>query len=386
MALRRHAPREALASVTQALSLIDESAPTDLRLMLQSARLTATLQSEGKASAAARAQVGELLSQVGTLPVDDVTLPLWQVLLLTHLTGRLEGTSTLVARFADRAARGSALAQAVAANAEAVDALHVDRPMQALQSFLRALALCDQDLPAVTLLRDPRADAWSYLCLAATVCGEDGLARRCNDAVDRLVAQEADLITVGMGRWFQVYAAYYRDDPASVLPLAQTTIALLEARRFSPFVQPLRMALGWAMAATGAPADGLAMARDALQQYRLQGSRQGLAGLCMMVSEAARLAGDAPLQGRMLDEALEAAEKVGDHFARSELWRLRALWHRDQGDQDQAHAAHARSLTLARASGAALWAARIQRLNGLMPAGGPSGAQPIGPERGAQPG
>ncbi|MCW5613384.1 MAG: hypothetical protein KIS83_22325 [Rubrivivax sp.] len=210
------------------------------------------------ASAAARAQVGDVLARVATLPVSDDTLPLWQVVLLTHLTGRLPGTGELVRRFAERAAAGSLLAQAVASNALGVDTLHAGQMAVNAAHFEHTLALLAQAAPPVVLLRDPRTEAWSYLCLVAAVLGRDELAERCNAEVDAFIARGTDLIGMGMGRWFQAYGAYFTADALRVRALSAPAMAELEARRASPFLQPHRIALGWATAALGDGAAGAA--------------------------------------------------------------------------------------------------------------------------------
>ncbi|NWG73772.1 MAG: hypothetical protein HXY24_04065 [Rubrivivax sp.] len=164
-----------------------------------------------------------------------------------------------------------------------------------------------------------------------------------------------------MGRWFECYAAYLRDDPDTVLALARPAVELLEARRSSPFLQPLRLVLGWACAARGDGAEGLALAANALEQYRLQGSRQGFAGLCAMACQTACIAGDVDATGRLLEQAFAAADEVGDQFAASELWRLRAAVARRQGDMDafQTHLRRARDI--AESSGSPLLLARVSR-------------------------
>lgn len=331
-ALQRQAPREALSLAERALALLDAeagaAAPASdpeaetLRLPLLSARLTATLLLQGMASAAARAQVGEVLARVATLPVSDDTLPLWQVVLLTHLTGRLPGTGELVRRFAERAAAGSLLAQAVASNALGVDTLHAGQMAANAAHFEHTLALLAQAAPPVVLLRDPRTEAWSYLCLVAAVLGRDELAARCNAEVDAFIARGTDLIGMGMGRWFQAYGAYFTGDALRVRALSGPAVAELEARRASPFLQPHRIALGWATAALGDGAAGAALARDGLQAYLAQGSRQGLAGLYAVVGETLRLAGDADGAARCAAAGLEAGAERGDGFAHAELLRV----------------------------------------------------------------
>ncbi len=327
-ALQRHASREALALAERGLALLascqgeDAAAIAEARLPLASVRLTATLQLEGMASAAARAQVGELLAMAASLPVADDVLPLWQVLLLVHVTGRLDGTSALIASFAERARGASPAAQAVAANAQGIDALHAGRLVESAAHLERTLALMPHAGADVVLLRDPRAEAWAYLCLVGTVLGRDALAQRCGAEIDAMIERGTDLISTGMGRWFQVYAAYFRGDAAQVRALAGDCAALLEARGVSPFLQPHRLALGWARAALGDGDGGFALARDALQRYLAQGSRQGLAGLFAIVADAARLAGDLAAAGDLVREGQRHGAALGDGFARSELLRV----------------------------------------------------------------
>lgn len=360
-ALQRQAPREALALAERGLALLvplGADAEAD-RLALISVRLTATVLSEGMASTAARAQVVDLLSRLDTLPASADTLPLWQVALLTHVTGRLPGTTALVARFGAIVSRlqGDAgeVGRAVAGNAAGIDALHLGRLTDSLAAFEGTLALPDRAAGAVLLLRSPRDEAWAYLCLVADTLARPALAAAAHAHVDTLVARGSDLITVAMGRWFQVYAHYFRGDAASALALAGECVALLEARRASPFLQPHRIALCWANAALGRVDDGLAMAEDGLRRYVEQGSQQGLAGLHAMVAETCRLAGRADALAQHVRQGLDAAARNLDGFALSELHRLQGGIEASPADQE---AALRRALAHARDQHAGLLEAR----------------------------
>jgi len=364
-ALQRQAPREALALAERGLALLSPSgAAADAdRLALISVRLTATVLSEGMASPAARAQVVDLLSRLDTLPASADTLPLWQVALLTHVTGRLPGTTALVQRFGAVVSHlpGDAgeVGRAVAGNAAGVDALHLGRLTDSLRSFEATLELPDRSASAVLLLRNPRDEASAYLCLVAETLARPALAAAAFAHVDTLVARGSDLITVAMGRWFQVYAHYFRGDAARARELAGDCVALLESRRASPFLQPHRIALGWANAALGQVDEGLAMAEDGLRRYVDQGSQQGLAGLHAMVAETCRLAARPDALAQHVRQGLEAAQRNRDGFALSELHRLQGAVEALPADQEAAlrrALAHARDqdagLLEARAAGA----------------------------------
>jgi DNA-binding winged helix-turn-helix (wHTH) protein len=360
-ALQRLAPREALALADRGLALLAAGGPrAELdRLPLLSVRLTATLQLEGMASPVARAQVGEVLARLDTLPASPDTVPLWQVALLIHFTGRLEGTTALVQRFAALAgalpASAGAIGRAVACNALGIDALHRGHLVESVGQFEQTLQMLDSPVAAALMLRDPRSEAWSYLCLAAEVLGRQPLARACSAEVDAMIGRGADLITIGMGRWFQVYAQYFRADAKQAHTLAGDCVALLESSRASPFLQPHRIGLGWARAALGQLEEGAALAADGLQRYLEQGSRQGLAGLHAVVAETFRLAGQTEAVSRYAAAGLASAEDRGDGFALSELHRLQGL---ATPDAAAAEASLRQALALAREQQASLLEAR----------------------------
>ena len=360
-ALQRQAPREALALAERGLALLGPlgAGAEAERLPLISVRLTATVLSEGMASAAARAQVGDLLARLDTLPAGAATMPLWQVALLTHITGRLPGTSALVQRFGDivRDLPGDAgeVGRAVAGNAAGVDALHLGRLTDSLRAFEGTLGLPDRAAGAILLLRSPRDEAWAYLCLVAETLARPALAAAAHAHVDSLVARGSDLITVAMGRWFQVYAHYFRGDAVRARELAGECVDLLESRRASPFLQPHRIALGWANAALGRVDEGLAMAEDGLRRYVDQGSQQGLAGLHAMVAETCRLAGRTDGTARHVRQGLDAAERNRDGFALSELHRLQGA---AEATPEEQEAALRRALAHARDQEAGLLEAR----------------------------
>ncbi|ARN19017.1 ATP-binding protein [Piscinibacter gummiphilus] len=360
-ALQRQAPREALALAERGLALLAPlgAAADAERLPLISVRLTATVLSEGMASAAARAQVGDLLARLDTLPAGAATMPLWQVAMLTHLTGRLPGTSARVQRFGaivrDLPGDAGEVGRAVAGNAAGVDALHLGRLTDSLHAFEATLDLPDRAAHAILLLRSPRDEAWAYLCLVAETLARPALAAAAHAHVDSLVARGSDLITVVMGRWFQVYAHYFRGDAVRAQALAGECVALLESLRASPFLQPHRIALGWANAALGRVDEGLAMAEDGLRRYVDQGSQQGLAGLHAVVAETCRLAGRTDTMARHVREGLAVAERNRDGFALSELHRLQGAAEAAPADQE---AALRRALAHARDQDAGLLEAR----------------------------
>lgn len=340
-ALQRHAPREALALAERGLDLLGplgQGAETAM-LPLLSVRMTASILLEGMASETARGLVKDLMGRLDTLPVATETLPLWQVALLTHLTGRLPNTTALVERFAALAGAGTPgadkLAQSIASNALGIEALHHGRVGDSVAHFERTLAVLEGPVQPALLLRDPRAEAWSYLCLAAPVMGAESLSLHSNANVEAMITRGADLITHAMARWFQAYGEFFKGDAKRVMLLASETAALLESRRASPFLQPHRIAMGWACAALGDAPRGASLAADALERYLEQGSRQGLSGLYAVVADAHLLAGQPDKARAYVDDGIRAAQRGGDGFALVELHRLQALVEPD-GDLAQA--------------------------------------------------
>jgi DNA-binding winged helix-turn-helix (wHTH) protein len=360
-ALQRRAAREALAMARRGLDLIeplDTAARREAELPLLALRLTATMLTEGLSSPAARPLVAQALALVQGLPVSPDTAALWHVALLVHVTGRLPGTGDLAQRFFERAqAGGDAQCRAAAHNMVGVNLLHGGHLTESITQFEASLALAEGSPPpaAPILLRDPRIEALSYLCLTETVAGRFARARARSAALDAFIAAGTDLISEGLGRWFQVYAHVYRRDAAALKPVSEHIVALLEARGASPALQPHRMALGWARAQLGEAAEGAALAADALARYRAQGSRQGLVGLCAMVGEALRLAGDREGALACVRDGEAAAAELGDAYARSTLMRLAAdlALDGDPGDT-QAEALLGEAAALARHQGAVL--------------------------------
>jgi DNA-binding winged helix-turn-helix (wHTH) protein len=325
-ALQRHAAREALALAQRGLALIEplpDSARRDAELPLLALRVTATVLTEGLAAPAVRPLVAQATGLLGELPVTPDTAALWQVSLLVHVTGRLPGTSELAQRFLQRAIEGGdPHCQAAGHNGVAIDSLHGGRLADSMAHFEQALVMLDaQPARPTILLRDSRLEALAYLCLVCEVAGRFGRSLECRAAVDALIARGTDLIGEALGRWFQVYAHFFRGDPPAAQPLAARCVALLESRQVSPALQPHRMALGWAQAALGDRSGG-ALALDALQRYRTQGSRQGLVGLYALAAEALRLSGDNEAANACVAEGLAGCSGIGDGFAMCELLRL----------------------------------------------------------------
>jgi adenylate cyclase len=114
-----------------------------------------------------------------------------------------------------------------------------------------------------------------------------------------------------------------RREPAAVAACAGEALAMARQHGF-PQWAGLAMALrGWALAAQGEHAAGLAALREGLETWRGTGTEIGRTYLLSLLADAYHRAGEVEGGLAALDEAIGAMEQSGERLVEAELLRLR---------------------------------------------------------------
>ena len=120
--------------------------------------------------------------------------------------------------------------------------------------------------------------------------------------------------------------AHNARNPAEVDRLALEMIELSTRHNFAQWLAVGGIRRGWALSASGNPAEGIAWIEQGIRDYRATGSVLGLPHLLGMKAEALHLAGRATEALEALGEAETLAERFENRYWCAELHRLRAVF------------------------------------------------------------
>jgi predicted ATPase/class 3 adenylate cyclase len=104
---------------------------------------------------------------------------------------------------------------------------------------------------------------------------------------------------------------------------SETLMLLAREQGFAARVTKAQIARGWALAAQGCGAEGVALIRQGLDAERATGAAKGRAYYLALLAEAAATAGDAEEGLRAVADALEAMQQTRERHHAAELHRLK---------------------------------------------------------------
>jgi predicted ATPase len=153
-----------------------------------------------------------------------------------------------------------------------------------------------------------------------------------------------------------VMAAVLRRDPQLLRERAAAAAALCERWGFQMLAAAATSSLGWAQAIEGDPAGGANLLRQALARWAATGSQAARPQMLGLLAEAEQLAGRPEEALRLLDDALNQANRTGERYCEAELHRLRgeSLLAVSPPQATEAEAAFATAIAVARHQGAKL--------------------------------
>jgi predicted ATPase len=114
----------------------------------------------------------------------------------------------------------------------------------------------------------------------------------------------------------------YRREPRIIQEHAATLLALATQHDFPYFVAHGTVLHGWACAALGQSAEGLAQIREALAMQRTMGSAIGQTHWLALLADACMTNEQSPEGLRAITEALTLKEQSGEEFYTAELYRV----------------------------------------------------------------
>jgi len=137
-------------------------------------------------------------------------------------------------------------------------------------------------------------------------------------------------------------------------------IALCNEQRFLHWLAVGKMLRAHALAARGATAEGLVLARKAFADYSAMGFAWGQTTLLVVLAYCCERAGQGERALEMLNEALVVSDRTGERYFEAELHRLTGEWiaaHRRDA-HDEAEAAFRRAIAVAHRQQAKMWELR----------------------------
>ena len=184
----------------------------------------------------------------------------------------------------------------------------------------------------------------------ADACIERGLRRA--EAIDHPFTRTFALLNAA-----QLYEL--RGDFPSLLPYAEQAIALATQHRF-PFLLGAAVSMrGQVLVAAGSYAEGLRLIKEGVHTWRATGASLSLAYYLGVIADAHRAIGEREEGLALITEALASAARSGELISETDLHRIHGeLLAGDPATEDEAPAAFARGIALARRQGARLFARR----------------------------
>lgn len=372
-AMARSAMPEAIAQLTQALEALAGLPPGADRdrkeLDLQVALGGAFVAAKGLAAP----EVGRAFSRVRELCADDPGCP--QLLAaLSGLFGHHQhrsgvhvafGIAQELLRSAER--QGDVAAQTMAHRCLGASSLFKGELTAALGHFERALALyerVDRGSPVFLWASDTRVAGLSFMALILLWQGypDQALARaRTALAAAQAATQEAGQVYTAshvfyLSCWFHQVLG----DVEAVRELADATMALAGEHGFPLWSASASILRGWALAAEGEVAAGVARMRQGLADHQVVGMQLQRPYFLGLLADALTRGGRPSEALDCLVEALAVVDRSEERCLEAELHRLEgeALLAVSPARPAEAEACHQRALGVARRQGARLWELR----------------------------
>jgi predicted ATPase len=141
---------------------------------------------------------------------------------------------------------------------------------------------------------------------------------------------------------------------------AEELIALTTERGLPLWLAAGVVIRGWALAASGRAADGIAVIRRGLADYRATGAELFSPYFLALLADVHGRVNRAAIGLGLLADALDVVERTGVRWIEAELHRLRGelLLTVPEADQPEVETCFVRALTVAREQGARLWELR----------------------------
>jgi predicted ATPase/DNA-binding winged helix-turn-helix (wHTH) protein len=368
IALQRGAHQEAIAHVTQGLTLLTtlpdrpERAPQELMLLLALGNALIPVKGYTQDVEAIYIQAQNLCQRLGDTPQ---IFPALRGLLATYgqrgklQTARAHAETFL--RLARRQDDATLLLQAHRILASIW--LFLGRFAPAREHVERSLALYDREhrrAPTFLYAQDPGVSCLSYMALLLWCQGyPDQALQRGHEAL--ALAQElAQPHSLAFAHSFAATLFQLRREPQPAQRQAEASIALCHEQGFTFRLAHGTILRGWALGAQGQPEEGVAQIHASIVGLQAAGIQLALPYYLTLLAEGYWRLGAIDTALRVLDEALSTAQQTGERWCEAEVHRLQGECYLRQGNprQQRAEACFHRALARTREHQARSWELR----------------------------
>jgi class 3 adenylate cyclase/predicted ATPase len=376
LANRRSATTEAITHLTTALELLrarpagPERDRDELTLLLAlGVPLTATKGYSAPEVASAYRRAAELCAGMGgeTPDLFRALYGTWRVLLLRpeyeqalSLARRLELLAARSGNETQMAAAHRALGSTMFYRGDdlAGASAHLERVI-ASDALRRTSTSFLEELLDVA---DPWIACHAYRAWALWLAGRPEDARRMSDRALELGGELGHPFTRVLTLCFDAWLWQFEGDVEATRRRAADGLALAREQGFGFWIGWAEIMEGWARAAGGDAAEGVAELRRGLQDWHAVGSELGSPYFYSLLASVVAEQGDLPKAGRALADAEAVAARNGEGFWAPELHRMRGeLLLREGAPAAEAEAHFRAALELARSRGAEALVRRAER-------------------------
>jgi predicted ATPase len=172
---------------------------------------------------------------------------------------------------------------------------------------------------------DPRVGCRAYAALVLWALGYPERALQQSRAAVALARELSHPFSLAWALHYTALLHHYRRDVQAVGPWSAQVLALAHEQGFAQRIATGTMLQGWALAAQGQHAEGVARLRQGLTAYRATGVEVSRTYYLALLAEACGKAGQTEEGLTVLTEALTLAEKHGEHFHEAETCFQQAL-------------------------------------------------------------
>lgn len=228
---------------------------------------------------------------------------------------------------------------------------------EAMENIDAGLALYDEERHAhhrfLYLGHDPAVCGLAIASQLCSMCGHAARAKESGDQALLLARRLNHEPTLIHGLWFVVESLITRGDVAGVIANTAELLRLAEQYGLPPGRAMGLVYRGWALAASGNVAEGLALAEEGARTLERSGYRIFLSRVYGYIAEI-HLMGERYAEGlNEVEKALRVASEIGESFYIARLLQMRAMLSQSVGQSDEiVEADFRRSLEVAKKQGA----------------------------------
>jgi predicted ATPase/predicted Ser/Thr protein kinase len=170
--------------------------------------------------------------------------------------------------------------------------------------------------------QDPGVACSAFGAIALWLLGFPDAAVRRSEAARRLSEELAQPSSQALALHFAAMLHQLRRDAAQARACAEAALAIAAEHGFSFWLAGGKVLRGWALAAGGAPAEGVALLRQGLHDWQATGSVTYRTYYLGLLAEVLIGQGQWDEGQRVLDDALALVRQTGEGLYEAELYRL----------------------------------------------------------------